>query len=70
MHETADYRTQRTLSPRVIPASLSIPMEMPATAENIEKARSIVRAINRTFAEKGIRRDVRLFVGGSEEQVA
>jgi hypothetical protein len=45
-------------------------MEMPATAENIEKARSIVRAINRTFAEKGIRRDVRLFVGGSEEQVA
>jgi hypothetical protein len=70
MHEKAHYRSQPTLSPRVIPASLSIPMEMPATAENIEKARSIVRAINRTFAERGVGRRVRLFIGESEEQVA
>lgn len=59
-----------SISSRAGREPLRIPVKMPATQDNIEKVRAILKAINQTYAARGINRRVRLFVGDTEERVA
>ena len=48
---------------------LRVEPNIPATEENVEKLRSMLRTINERFAERGMTRRARLFIGNSDERL-
>ena len=48
---------------------LRVEPNIPTTEENLEKLRSMLRTINERFAERGMTRRARLFIGNSDERL-
>jgi len=48
---------------------LRVELNIPATEENVEKLRSMLLTIDERFAERGMTRRARLFIGNSDERL-
>lgn len=62
-------REQRNHNASALPgrsAPLRIPIHIPTTAENLEKARNFVRLVNLEFEQRGSDQRLRLFAGNVE----